>query len=277
MYRILILGGDSRQLCLYHLLTCKGYITTIYYAPEDTGFSMEKALQENDIILGPIPFTKDGKNIFSINSLEQLDIIRFLNCLTSKHHIFGGNIPDQVTEYTTGNHIACHDYMKMDDVTLANTVTTAEGAIAEAIRLSPLCLHNNRCLVMGFGRCGKTLALKLKGLSAHVTVADTDTKALALAASMGLNTSKTDAVFNHARDYTFIFNTVPAPVFHKAVIHSLSTDVTIIDIASAPGGVDFEECRRLNIRAKLCSGLPGIYTPQTSADILYQGIVNYLS
>ncbi len=57
----------------------------------------------------------------------------------------------------------------------------------------------------------------------------------------------------------------------------MNPDVTIVDIASAPGGVDFDFCRQQNIRAKLCPGLPGIYAPQSSAEILFEAIVKSLS
>jgi len=66
-------------------------------------------------------------------------------------------------------------------------------------------------------------------------------------------------------------------VIEKDLIRSMNPDVTIIDLASAPGGVDFGFCRQQNIRAKLCLGLPGIYAPQSSAEILYEAIVKSLS
>lgn len=48
---------------------------------------------------------------------------------------------------------------------------TAEGAVAEAISLSPVNLYRSRCLVTGYGRCAAILADRLKGMGARVTVA----------------------------------------------------------------------------------------------------------
>ena len=47
-----------------------------------------------------------------------------------------------------------------------------------------------------------------------------------------------------------------------------SEDVVIIDIASAPGGIDYEYALNHGINAKLCLGLPGKVAPRASADIL---------
>ena len=60
--------------------------------------------------------------------------------------------------------------MKMDDVAIYNAIATAEGAIMEAIKMQPINLHKSRCLVLGYGRCAKVLAAKLKGMDAQVTV-----------------------------------------------------------------------------------------------------------
>ncbi len=277
MYNFLLLGGDSRQLYLNQILTKNGFQTTLHNSSEDSSFSMEEAIKNSNVILCPIPFTRDKINLVSDNNMTDLGIGNLLNLLTSDHTLFGGSIPVYVKEYARENSIACFDYMDMEDITVKNTIATAEGAIAEAIRLSPGCLHKSKCLVTGFGRCAKTLALKLKGMDAEVTIAGRKEIQLVQAASMGFHARALCDLAPVIGDYEFIFNTIPALVIEKDLIRSMNPDVTIIDIASAPGGVDFSFCRQQNIRAKLCLGLPGIYAPQSSAEILYEAIVKSLS
>ncbi|OJT71237.1 dihydrofolate reductase, partial [Clostridioides difficile] len=48
----------------------------------------------------------------------------------------------------------------------------------------------------------------------------------------------------------------------------VSQEVTIIDIASSPGGVDYSVVKEAGINATLCLGLPGKYSPKTSGEIL---------
>ena len=45
----------------------------------------------------------------------------------------------------------------------------------------------------------------------------------------------------------------------------MKSTVTILDIASMPGGVDFEAARQLGVHAFLCPGLHGKYSPLSSA------------
>ncbi len=277
MYNFLLLGGDSRQLYLNQMLIENGFPTTLHYSSEDPSFSMEEAIKNNNVILCPIPFTKDKIKLFSTNPMEDLGMGNLLNLLTSDHILFGGSIPAFVKKYAEDNDIVCFDYMDMEEVTVKNTIATAEGAIAEAIRLSPGCLHKSRCLVTGFGRCAKTLAIKLKGLDGIVTIADRKETQLAAADSMGLYTMPLSELSRGLGEYQYIFNTIPALILEKDSIISMDPDVTIIDIASAPGGVDFDCCRQLNIRARLCPGLPGIYAPGSSAEILFDAIIKHLS
>ncbi|MFT4105566.1 MAG: dipicolinate synthase subunit DpsA [Lacrimispora sp.] len=277
MHKFLLLGGDSRQVFLSRILAGNGFKTTIHYDSEDSSFSMEEAIKSHSIILFPIPFTRDKISLFSAQPMDDLGIGNILSLLTPEHTVFGGSIPAYVKEYAKTNGIACFDYMDMEDVTVKNTIATAEGAIAEAIKLSPCCLHKSKCLVTGFGRCARTLALKLKGLDALVTVADRNDTQLAFAGSIGFDTVPLSDMKPSMGEYDFIFHTIPALIFEEDLILSMNPEVTIIDIASAPGGVDFEVCRQQNIRAKLCLGLPGIYAPQTSAEILFEGIVKNLS
>jgi len=276
MHNFLLLGGDSRQFYLSRILSKNGLRNTLHY-DRDSFFSMEEAIKNNNVILCPIPFTGDKINLFSINEMNDLGIGNILSLLTEDHILFGGKIPAFVTEYAKEHQIRFFDYMNMEEITIKNSVPTAEGAIAEAILLSPGCLHKSKCLVTGFGRCARTLALKLKGIDVQVTVAARNNEQLATAASMGLDTIPLDGISAGIETYSFIFNTIPSPVIKRELIHSMDPGVTIIDIASAPGGVDFDTCRQQNIRAKLCPGLPGIYAPEASAEILYEAIVNCLT
>ena len=67
MHQFLILGGDSRQVCLNRLLSQSGASTCFYYDRPSSPFSLREAMEDSHIILCPVPFTKDGKTIFSEN------------------------------------------------------------------------------------------------------------------------------------------------------------------------------------------------------------------
>ncbi|MDD3569957.1 MAG: dipicolinate synthase subunit DpsA, partial [Lachnospiraceae bacterium] len=147
MKNFLVLGGDLRQLFLAEKLKENRGNTEVYFSV-DRDFSLEEAMKKSDIIICPIPFTKDKKNIFSINGIEGLNIEKFLDCVTSRHTICGGVIPQNVKCELEKKNIRYFDFMENEEISIKNAVATAEGTIAEAIRLSTKNLHNSNCLVL---------------------------------------------------------------------------------------------------------------------------------
>ena len=116
MHQFLIMGGDSRQICLNRLLSQAGARTRFYYDRPSSPFSLREAMENSHIILCPVPFTKDGKTVYSENSLPGLEIHTFTACLKNTHILFGGNIPSSVRERCDSLSIPCHDFMQMEDV-----------------------------------------------------------------------------------------------------------------------------------------------------------------
>lgn len=276
MHRFLILGGDPRQLTLARILRQEGHEVSLYYENTTPAFSLKKAMGDSHIILCPVPFTKDGKTIFSHNQLEGLELETFLRLLDKNHVLFGGNVPAAAVERCGALCVPCFDFMKMEDVACKNSVATAEGAVAEAISLSSMNLHGSRCLVTGWGRCAQALAASLKGMDAHVAIAGRDMKKTSRAYCWGLDIVALEHLDGCIGQYDFIFNTIPAMVIGASLVEHMKTDAVVIDIASAPGGVDFEACRRCGIKARLCPGLPGIYSPMASARILSAAVLERL-
>ena len=92
MHQFLILGGDSRQVCLNRLLSQSGASTCFYYDRPSSPFSLREAMEDSHIILCPVPFTKDGKP-FSQKQPAGLEIQTFTACLKNTHILFGGISP----------------------------------------------------------------------------------------------------------------------------------------------------------------------------------------
>lgn len=107
-------------------------------------------------------------------------------------------------------------------------------------------------------------------------MADRDPVQLAFGTALGLKTKPLSEISQDIGEYHFIFNTIPAPVIREAEIRLMRPDVTIIDIASAPGGVDFTACKSREINARLCPGLPGAYAPKAAAEILLKAVMKSL-
>ncbi|MFV0343715.1 MAG: dipicolinate synthase subunit DpsA [Anaerocolumna sp.] len=233
-----------------------------------TAKSLANAIDSSKVILTPIPLSKDKKTIVSVTKEEDLTISNLMDLLNSNHILYGGCLSKELMRHCDSLGIYYEDFMEQEDITLYNTIATAEGTLAEAILHSPINLHQSSCLILGYGRCAKTLADKLKYLCGSVTIAARSNLALSEANTSSFKVLPLDKLEEQISEYQFIFNTIPALVITENLLASTLKDVLIIDIASAPGGVDFPAAQRLNRNAKLCLGLPGKYAPEASADYL---------
>jgi len=70
----------------------------------------------------------------------------------------------------------------------------------------------------------------------------------------------------------FCFNAVPARVVCEDILSLLSRHAVVIDIASMPGGVDFDYCKEHDIPYKHSLGIPGKLSPKTSGMILADAV-----
>lgn len=262
------ISGDRRQIYLMKLLLDAGNLCTCYGLPVTTDnnlnntTSIKAALDGARYILCPIPFGK----------LTPSEIDELLVLVTKDQIVFGGCLPDHFTRELDRRKIVYHDYMKAEELTLFNTIATAEGAVAEAVISYPGNLHKSSCLVIGWGRCSKTLAARLKALGADTTICSRQRTSLAEADSFGyhgvLLSNLKEQIFN----YQLIFNTAPEVVLTEPVLTKVNKDTYIIDIASAPGGADLDAVKKYQLNYRLYPGLPGKYAPRASAEALYRFI-----
>lgn len=280
-YDASIIGGDLRQIYLSSILEQSGFKIIVYGLNGEIPVynmnyaeSLEHAIESSKTIIAPIPFSKDKLNISSTCSNFNLSVINFLDNLKSSHYLIAGNIPNYVKEFCKERDICFNDLMNNENIALLNAISTAEGAIAEAISKSVINLHKSKCLVLGYGRCAKVLSSKLNALGAIVTVAARKKEALTEAFTNCCDCMGWDMLDIH--DFDFIFNTIPSLILNMELLSKVSCDSTIIDIASSPGGLDYVYSKEHGINAHLCLGIPGKMAPKSSALILAETIVPIL-
>jgi dipicolinate synthase subunit A len=223
--------------------------------------TLNELFEKCGVLIGPIPFSKDQVTITAKNPPSDLTIAHVAYLLTNHHFLIAGSIPQPITGLCDSRHIGYYDLMKNEKITILNAIATAEGTIMEAIGTSDRNLHGSNCLVLGYGRCAKVLSQKLKAMDARVTVAARSEEALAYANASGLLTVHLSNIKCILPSFHYIFNTIPAMIVDRDYLDLVDKHVTIIDISSAPGGVDFDYAKHLKLNARLCLGLPGKVAP----------------
>ena len=268
------IGGDMRLWWMEQLLSKEGYHVSSF-----TGTDLklrEPDIKQASVILGPLPFTRDGIHLFQPPS-HSIKISVLLSCLMPGQYLFGGNLPNSVKEFCEKNNIIWNDFMDMEDIALENAIATAEGAISLAVSHCPINLHRSRCLILGYGRCGQALADRLRGMFADAAVCEIDPIRQTLAKTRGFDAFDPQELEKYLSQAELIFNTVPAPALTEPLlIKQISKDAVLFELASGPGCISEEACRQAGLLRIACPGLPGRFSPQTSARLLCRTVLRVL-
>ncbi len=276
--RIAVVGGDERSKRLAQRLAGDGWdvgAAALAGAPVET-LSLEQAL-ERDVLILPLPVTRDGKTLHTPLWEDKIPLCRLLDGLRGGTLVLGGGMSDTLCHQARYRGCRARDYAAGDAVARANAIPTAEGAAALAMANSPITLHGSRCLVIGSGRCGRALAHLLKGMGAEVSLSSRRKRHTLWALLHGYRPVRTERLDRLADGYDFLFNTVPVQVVTAGVLERMRPDALLIELASGSAGVDGEAAERLGRRVLAAPGLPGKVAPQTAADILYRAIQGMIS
>ena len=178
---------------------------------------------------------------------------------------------------TTSRGLCLSTYADTDEFALLNAVPTAEGAMAEAGRLSGRTVWGEPALVVGGGRCAQALVSRLLLLGGTVTVAARNPVERARATALGAAAIPLRAIPEVGGAFHLTFNTVPALVLGPRELVALPPGAVIVDVASAPGGTDFVAAEGMGLLATLLPGIPGRFFPVTAGRIVAATVLQILA
>lgn len=275
-----VIGGDLRQLTLADELCKDGYDVTVFGFTDKISYEFNTtdidAALDSEVIILPVPVSFDGININTPYSDSKLSVSELAKKLNPVSLVFGGCITQPFSDALSKRGIKHRDYMLRDELAIKNAVPTAEGAIEIAISETPFTLHNSNCLVLGYGKVGKILAKSLDALGAKTYVSARKYADLALIEGHGCYPLTVNEAKLRLDEFDIIFNTVPALILGESELRHIRRDTLVIDLASKPGGVDFETAKELGIRVVWALSLPGRVAPVTAGIIIKDTITNML-
>ncbi|MBU5466727.1 dipicolinic acid synthetase subunit A [Virgibacillus sp. MSJ-26] len=284
---IAVIGGDARYLELIRQLRKLSKMETILvgYDKLEQGFTEVKQMNffdlepsELDIVILPITGTDHHGNVEVIFSNQVITLTeKWFSELKKSTLVFTGMMNDYLKNVTEKHNVKLIPLLERDDVAIYNSIPTAEGTIMMAMRHTDYTIHSSRVIVAGFGRVGHTVANKFSALGAKVSVAASSIYDLARITEMGLTAIPLDRLSQHTEKCDVLINTIPAKVINKDSIQQLPSHALIFDLASIPGGTDFEYAEQRGIKAILAKSLPGVVAPKTAGKILADVIKQIIS
>ena len=256
-----IIGGDLRNFFLAQLLSKEKQEVKLYGFDKLENFKecekYDKMMDSSDIIILPIPFSKDSKYVNMPFSNTYIPIKEIVYHLENKI-IFVGNIHQELKEELHRKNSQVIDFMQKEEFAVLNAIPTAEATIEIILKNTKKILQNSNCLIMGFGRIGKVLAHKLKGLSAKITCMTTSEEETAWAIVYGYETLTIKNMQNNCtklKQYDIIINTIPKGIF-KEELKEIRKETLLIDLSSKPYGIDRKIVEQEKINFIEALGLP---------------------
>ena len=280
-----IIGGDLRIIKLAKMLANDGNKVFTFGMEQSDELKnckdiifcekLTEAVKQSEIIIGPIPFSSNGKEINTPFSERQISIREFMHVINAKV-LIAGSITPEVYELANDEYIEIIDIMKREELAVLNTIATAEGTIEILIANTNKIIHGSKILILGFGRIGKVLARKLAGLTAKVTCAARKDEDLAWIKAYGHMETNINAIGENLSEYDVIINTVPHLVLTEEKLKYVKEDCLLVDLASNPGGIDKRVAKDKNLKLIWALALPGKVAPVTTAEFIKDTVYNIL-
>lgn len=158
-----------------------------------------------------------------------------------------------------------------------NARLTAEGALATVMRVKKRALMNETALVTGYGRIGQELTTRLCAMGMFVIVCARSENQMRMAHAAGAHPVPLAQLETACRRADVILNTIPAHVLGGGALEAVARDTPIIELASAPYGMELQKAVRLGLQVCVESGLPGRYAPLDAGEALFDALISAMT
>jgi dipicolinate synthase subunit A len=238
--------------------------------------NMQEAIDDSEIVIGPLPCTNDNEILNAPFHDEKIQINEVFKTMKKNQLFIAGKINDKISQLAKAYNVYSIDILKREEMAVLNTIPTAEGAIQIAMEELPITLSGSKTLVLGYGRVGKTLSKMLTGIGADVYTEARRYSDIAWIKAYGHKPVYISELQDVISDMDLIINTIPCTILDTSLLEKVGKDCLIIDLASKPGGVDFKRAKELGIKVIWALSLPGKVAPVTAASYIKQTVYNII-
>lgn len=269
MKNFLFIGGDKRRQYTAEYIAGKGYSVTF----AEDGPEFESLVAKADYIVLPLPASRDSVRVNSPLSVAPVTLSRVVRAVEPGQTVFAGMPDEDFAQALKRKGVSLYDYYESESLTILNSISTAEGVIFEIICNTSKNIHGSKIAVIGYGKAGSAISRRLAALGAQVTVAARRESSRAQATSDTCRAIELYKIAKKAKEFDIMINTVPTRVLEEDLIKNLNKSCLIIEVASAPYGVDFEAAEKHGIRVLRVPGLPGRISPQSAGEAIAKTVL----
>lgn len=283
-----VIGGDTRQCAAIGRFLDAGLSVRAYGLPPAAlppgthDFdNWRKAVNGVRAVVLPLPATPDGVRVHMplAQNMPAPPIAALFREIAPTVRIMGGRFSPTVRALAEELGRPLYDYFASDELQRKNALPTAEGAVCILMKETALTVAGMPVAVTGYGRVSRALCELLYAMHAKVTVAARKESDLADAAAHGYATvsiAEPAGLRSLCHGQCAIFNTVPCWLFTDDVLKEMQKNTLLIDLASAPGGVDANAAGKYGIRVIWALSIPGKYAPVTAGRIVADTVLEDL-
>ncbi|KUG03823.1 dipicolinate synthase subunit a [hydrocarbon metagenome] len=278
--KIAVVGGDDRELILTAELVKMGATVAVAGFPKEMvghgafmANSVIEACKDAEVVILPLPGTNAERIVRAVYAENVLELTSEALCSLSENAlVIIGSARQFLKDWASMYNFTLLEVGEMDELAVLNSIPSCEGALQIAMEETRITIHGSQTCVIGFGRVGITMARLLKAMGSEVTVVARNRGQLARAYEMGCRKAEYHDLQQMMNYVDIIFNTVPSMVLTRDILKHARQETVIIDLASQPGGTDFEAANIFGIKAILAPGLPGKVAPLSAGRILAEVI-----
>ncbi len=275
--KILICGGDERSVLLAGLLQSDGHEVVcccLDRAALPPGCRSVSSPVAADAVILPVP-AEDHRGFLNAPLGDRpCRVEHILDRAGSSAVIIGGRLGAQIKAAAAQRGMELYDYMRCPEFSARNAAISAEGAVSELMSKARTALCDMRILVVGWGRIGKLLINKLSALCPALYLMSQNSESRALARELGCASLAPDCPPELLGGFDAVINTAPAPVI--ADLSAFRGSCILLELASAPGGIDGVCAKERGLELCVLRGLPGRYAPESAARAVYDAVSGIL-
>ncbi len=278
--KIAVIGGDDRELILTAELVRMGATVAVAGFPKEmVGHgayvvnTVMEACKDAEVVIMPLPGTNAERIVRAVYAENVLELTpEAISSLSDNALVIIGSARQFLKEWARMYNFTLLEVGEIDELAILNSIPSAEGALQIAMEETRITIHGSQTCIIGFGRVAITLARLLKAMGSDVTIVARNRGQLARAHEMGCRKAEYSDLKQMMNHMDIVFNTVPSMVLTRDILKHARQETVVIDLASQPGGTDFEAANIFGIKAILAPGLPGKVAPVSAGKILAEVI-----